>query len=188
MNCQRQVGTYIFIDESGIHKIVDHSTYVLVYIETNNYELLNNKILEIEKSLKLKEFHWAETAWIVKEKFLEKVLKLDFNVKIAIIKNPINPSLELERVLSHMLIEKDIKYVYIDGKKPKWYERKIKNILRSKNFSVNKLKTIKSSQYPCIRIADMVAGLTRTFYDSKNLNKIKKYYKRLEKKIIVTIK
>lgn len=184
----KQTNWYIFIDESGIHKNIDHSTYVLAYIETNNYEILNNKILKIEKELKIKEFHWAETAWPVKEKFIQEVLKLNFEVKIAIINNPINPSCELERVLSHMLIEKNINYVYIDGKKPKWYEKKIKNILRSKNFSVKKLKTIKSSQYPCIRIADMVAGLTRTYYDSKNLNKIKKYFNQLKKKIIITIK
>lgn len=179
---------FIFIDESGIHKNVDHTSYVLVYIETENYILLNDKILDIEKELKIKEFHWAETVWNVKEKFLNKVLKLDFKVKVAILNNPINPSFELERVLSHLLVENDIDCVYVDGKKPKWYEKKIKNILRSKSFSVHKLKTVKSSQYPCIRIADMVAGLVRSFYDSKNLSKIGKYYKRLEKKIIITVK
>ena len=179
---------YIFIDESGIHKSVDNSVYVLVYIETNNHDFLNKEILKIEKELKIEEFHWAETSWIVKEKFINKVLKLDFSVKIAVFDNPIKPHLELERILSHMLIEKNIDYVYIDGKKPKWYERKIKNILRSKNISVHKLKTVKSSQYPCIRIADMVAGLTRSFYDSKNFNKIEKYYRRLVKKIIITVK
>lgn len=179
---------YIFIDESGIHKNVDNSVYVLVYIEINNHDFLNKEILSIEKELKIKEFHWAETSWIVKEKFIKKVLKLDFSIKIAVFNNPIKPQLVLEKILSHMLIEKNIDYVYIDGKKPKWYERKIKNILRSKNISVHKLKTVKSIQYPCIRIADMVAGLVRSFYDSKNLNKIEKYYQRLKKKIIITIK
>jgi hypothetical protein len=179
---------YIFIDESGIHKNVDNSVYVLVYIEIDNYDFLNKEILKIEKDLKIKEFHWAETVWVVKEKFINRVLKLDFKVKIAVLDNPINPQLKLEQILAHMLIEKNINYVYIDGKKPKWYERKIKNILRSKSFSVHKLKTIKSSQYPCIRIADMVAGLVRSFYDSKNLNKIEKYYMRLINKIIITIK
>lgn len=179
---------YVFIDESGIHKDVDHSVYVLVCIETDNYAFLNKEILKIEKELKIKEFHWTETVWVIKEKFINKVLKLDFKVKVAVLNNPINPHLELERTLSHMLIEKNIDYVYIDGKKPKWYERKIKNILRSKSFSVHKLKTVRSSQYPCIRIADMVAGLIRSFYDSKNLNKIEKYYRKLKKKIIITVK
>lgn len=106
---------YIFIDESGIHKSVDNSVYVLVYIETNNYDFLNKEILKIEKELKIKEFHWAETVWVIKEKFINKVLKLDFNAKIAVFNNPIKPYLELERTLSHMLIEKNIDYVYIDG-------------------------------------------------------------------------
>ncbi|HPT65918.1 MAG TPA: DUF3800 domain-containing protein [Candidatus Woesebacteria bacterium] len=179
---------YIFIDESGIHKDVDHSVYVLVYIGINDCEYFDKVVLETEKNLKIKEFHWAETTWAIKEKFLDKILKLDFELKVAVINNPINPSRELERVLSHLLIEKDIKCVFIDGKKPKWYERKIKNILRSKNFSVRKLKTVKSNQFPGIRVADMAAGLIRTFYDSRKIEKVEKFYKRLEKKIIITVK
>lgn len=179
---------YIFIDESGIHKNIDHSVYVLAYVETENYLLLNDEIISIQNELKIKEFHWAETVWNVKERFLNKILKLDFKVKIAVLNNPINSNIDLERILYHLLIENNIDCVYIDGKKPKWYEKKIKNILRSKNFSVHKLKTVKSSQYPCIQLADMVAGLTRSFYDQKNLNKLGKYYKRLEKKIIITVK
>jgi hypothetical protein len=179
---------YIFIDESGIHKNVDNSTYVLVYVEMNDCAILDKEILKIEKNLKIKEFHWAETVWSVKEKFIEKTLKLNFTVKIAVFNNPIKPQLTLEKVLMHMLIEKDINCVYIDGKKPKWYERKIKNILRSKNISVHKLKTVKSAQYPCIRLADMVAGLARSFYDLKNPGRLEKYFKRLEKKVIITIK
>jgi len=179
---------HIFIDESGIHKNIDHSVYVLAYVETENYLLLNDEIINIQNDLKIKEFHWAETVWKVKEQFLNRILKLDFKVKIAVLNNPIKPNIELERILSHMLIEHNIECVYIDGKKPKWYERKIKNILRSKNFSVYKLKTVRSSQYPCIQLADMVAGLARSFYDQKNLNKLEKYYKRLEKKIIITVK
>ena len=50
---------YVFIDESGIHKDIDNSVYVLVYIEKNDYESLNEQILKIENDLKIKEFHWA---------------------------------------------------------------------------------------------------------------------------------
>ena len=179
---------FIFIDESGIHKDIDHSVYVLVYIEVENCDLLNNAVLKIENDLQIKEFHWSETVWPVKEKFIKRILKLNFKIKIAVLDNPIIPNIELEKILSHMLIERNIDYVYIDGKKPKWYEKRIKNILRSKSFSVSKLRTVKSSQFPCIRIADMVAGLTRTYYDSKNINKIEKYFLALKKKIIITIK
>lgn len=178
----------IYIDESGIHKKVDHSTFALAYISFANSRLIENKIIEIEKSLKIKQFHWSKTVWKVKEKFLSEALKLDFEVKIAIIKNPIDPSTELEKVLVHTLVEKKIKNIFIDGKKPKWFENRIKKVLRDKGITIRKLKTVKASQYPGIRLADMVAGLVRSYHDKKNLDKISKYFRRLNKKIILTIK
>ncbi|MDI6602626.1 MAG: DUF3800 domain-containing protein [Patescibacteria group bacterium] len=177
----------VFIDESGIHKEMEHSTFVLVYIETENYGEIEKRILAVENQLKIDYFHWAKAVWKVKEKFMDAVLGLDFKVKIAIIKNPINPAQELERVLIHMVVERNIRNIYIDGKKPKWYERKIKKILRDKGISVRKLRTVKSSQYAGIRLADMVAGLSRSYFDKRNLERISNYYQRLKKKIIVII-
>jgi len=174
----------VFIDESGIHKEIEHSTFVLVYVETENYEEIEKQIREIEKWLKIDYFHWAKTVWKVKEKFLDEVLKLDFRAKIAVVKNPAQ---ELERVLTHMIVERNIRNIYIDGKKPKWYERKIKKILRDKGISVKKLRTVKSSQFAGIRLADTVAGLSRSYFDKKNLERISPYYQRLKKKIIVMI-
>ena len=177
----------IFVDESGVHKNVDNSTFVLVYLEIENYNQLEKEIKKIEKELKIDYFHWKEMVWNVKKKFMERMFKLDFNVKIAVIKNPINPNKELERVLMHMIVEKDIRNIYIDGKKPKWYEKKIKKILRDKGISVKKLKTVRSSQYAGIRLADMVAGLSRSYFDKKNLKRISEYYQRLQKKVIVIV-
>jgi len=177
----------VFIDESGIHKKIEHSTFVLVYIETENYGEIEKQIQEVENKLKINYFHWAKMVWKVKEKFMDAVLGLDFKAKIAVIENPINPAQELERVLTHMIVERNIRNIYIDGKKPKWYERRIKKILRDKGISVKKLRTVKSSQFPGIRLADMVAGLSRYYFDKKNLAKISTYYQRLQKKIIVMI-
>lgn len=39
----------IYFDKSGIHKQVDNSTFALVYVETENVEVLENKILRLEK-------------------------------------------------------------------------------------------------------------------------------------------
>lgn len=178
----------VFIDESGIHKKVDHSTFALAYITVNNYDQIEQRILQIEKKLKINNFHWSETIWKTKKEFMDLALSLDFNVKIAIVKNPVRPDWELEKVLSHTIIEKDIKKIFIDGKKPKWYERKIKHILRDKNISVKKLKTVTDQQSAGIRLADMIAGLTRSYFDKKNPKRFNKYYKRLEKKIIILIK
>ena len=175
----------VFIDESGIHKDVDYSTFVLVYIEIENYNQLEKEIEKIERELKIDCFHWKKTVWNVKKKFMDRMLGLDFNVKIAVIKNPINSAMELERVLIQMIVEKNIRNIYIDGKKPKWYERKIKKILRDNGVSVRKLKMVKSTQYAGIRLADMVAGLSRSYFDKKNLKKISAYYQKLRKKIIV---
>lgn len=178
----------IFIDESGIHKRVDHSTFALAYVEFDDYPEIEKKIIEIEKDLEIDSFHWAETVWSVKEKFMNETLKLDFKVKIAVVKNPVDPAAELEKILLHTIVERNIRNIYIDGKKPKWYENKIKNILRGKSISVKKLKTVKDSQSAGIRIADMVAGLSRSYFDKKKPEvRFTKFYKKLQKKIIVII-
>jgi hypothetical protein len=180
----------IFIDESGIHKQIDHSTFVLVYIEIQNYDLICKELEKIESDLKIGKFHWSEISWRIKEKFLTEVLKLNFKPKVAVVKNPIKPYLELEKCLSYMIIEKEkeIECIFIDGKKPKWYERRIKKMLRDKNIKTRKLRTVKSEQCPGVRLADMVAGLARSYFDQKNPNRINKYYRKLEKKGLMVIK
>ena len=175
----------IFIDESGIHKKIDHSSFALVYVEIEEFNLVEKKVSEIERSLKIEKFHWSEVAWKFKEKFIKEVLKLNFKVKIAIIKNPVNPSKELERVLSHMAIERNISNIFIDGKKPRWYGLKIKKVLRDKGVSVRKVRTVNDDQIACVRLADMVAGLCRSYFDKKNDKRFSKYCKALEKKIII---
>lgn len=176
---------YIFIDESGIHKKIDHSSFSLVYIEVDNFQLIEEKICAIESKLKIEKFHWSEVAWKFKEKFIQEALKLDFKVKIAIVKNPVHPAKELERILSHMAIERNISCIFIDGKKPKWYELKIKKILRDKGVSARKVKMVKDDQIACVRLADMVAGLSRSYFDRKNEKKLCGYYKKLEKKLVI---
>ena len=96
---------YIFIDESNIHNFIGNSTFVLVYIEVDNYSKITEKILAIEKELSINNFHWSESTLAVKDKFLERILSLDFKFKLAVIKNPINPLKEMERILPHMAIE-----------------------------------------------------------------------------------
>ena len=167
--------------------IHDHSTFAISYIKFEDYSEIEKNVIKIESNLKIEYFHWSDTVWKVKEKFMDEMFKLDFQAKIAVVKNPINPSKELEKVLLHTIVENNIRTIFIDGKKPKWFESKIKKVLRDKGVSVRKLKTVKSKQCAGARIADMVAGLARTYYDKKNLDKIEKYYKKLKKKLIVVI-
>src|SRR3989338_8519008 len=125
---------YVFIDESNIHTSIGNSTFVLVYIEVNNYLKINEKILAIERELLINNFHWSQSSLPLKDKFLEKILFLDFKFKLAVIKNPINSLQEMERILPHMAIESNIFKIIIDGNKPKKYERKIKKILRDRGL------------------------------------------------------
>lgn len=50
----------IFIDESGIHKQIGHSTASVVYVEVTNLEKFEKKLKKIEADLKISYFHWAE--------------------------------------------------------------------------------------------------------------------------------
>ena len=157
----------IFIDESGTHKAVDHATIVLVYVEITDLAKFESKVELIEKELGIRYFHWNTERWVTREKFLEKLLKLDFTLKVAILKNPVQFSKSLEDVLRHLVIEGNIRKIMIDGKKPKWYSQKLKKVLRDKGISVRKVTMVrKDESSPGIRVADCLAGLIRYKYDN----------------------
>jgi hypothetical protein len=63
---------YIFIDESGTHKDIDHSTFVLVYVAVNDYQTLERKVQALEARLRRGAFHWKDTVWKVKKEFMEE--------------------------------------------------------------------------------------------------------------------
>lgn len=178
---------FVFIDESGVHKTTDHSTVAVVYLAVDNYDAFESAVRSVEERLKLSSFHWSETAWPVKRQFLDAVLNLKFEAKVAILKNPATLSKNLETVLLHMIVEPDIRAVYLDGKKSKRYERTLKKVLRDRGISVKKLRTVHDEQFAGIRVADMVAGLVRTVADGKNLQRLQPYYDRLKKKLIITL-
>lgn len=178
---------YIFIDESNIHSRIGNSTFVLVYIEVINYADVSDKILKIEKELVIEVFHWSESTLAVKVKFLEKILEVDFKFKLAVIKNPISPLNELERILPHMAIESNIRKIIIDGSNPKRYEKRIKKILRDNGLSLKKLKTANDTSEAGLRLADAVAGLCRWHFDGKNQELADKYYKKLQNKLIIKL-
>lgn len=54
----------VFIDESGVHKTDGHSCFALVYVATNNAELLERSIIEIERRNRMTAFHWTDQPWI----------------------------------------------------------------------------------------------------------------------------
>ena len=172
----------VFIDESGIHKSIDHSVFALVYISTEDREVLERAVIEIEKKLNITDFHWSDHSWKVREKFIRELAKLPFTAKIAIFKNPINTAQALEWSLIHLLVDKDIDQIHIDGKKPRWVEHKFKKVLRDKGITVRHLRTDRHTSSPGIRVADAIAGLSRSYYDKKSKN-AEKLWKIISKKI-----
>lgn len=171
----------IFIDESGTHKQADHATIALVYVEITNLESVEQAVEKNEKELGIKYFHWTDERWDTREKFIEKLLKLDFSLKVAILDNPVKLSKSMEEALRHLVVEANIKKIMIDGRKPKWYNQKIKKVLRDKGVSVKKIVTVrKEESSPGIRMADCLAGLIRYHYDNPN-SLASKWYNKLKK-------
>lgn len=178
---------FVFIDESGTNKGSGHAVFALVYIAVKNYEIFDSAVSEIEKKLKIDSFHWAKSAPPVRSKFLEGLMKLDFKAKVAIVRNPSLPDSEMERLLPHMLIERNIHSIILDGEKPKWYQKKLKKILRDRGVTTKKLKMENDRSSAGIRAADAIAGLTRTYYAGKGGSLIQARFEQLRRKKIVLV-
>jgi len=178
---------YIVIDESGIHKQDGKSVIALVYIETNNLAKLEVLVTQTEEDLEIKPFHWAHTNWKVREKFISAITRGQFNIKLAIIPNPVKIDASMEEALRHLIVEKHINQILIDGSKPKSYSRKLKKILRDKGVSVKKLRTINDQSSPAMRVADAVAGITRYHSEKPDNQQIKPLYKKIKPKIEIII-
>jgi len=178
---------YIFIDESGVHKKEGKSSIALVYLSTENISSLERKVIKTESSLGIASFHWAHSSWPVRKKFIEALCKENFSLKIAFIKNPFHESKDYEYALAHLIIEKDISNIIIDGRKSKTYERKIKKILRDKGISVKKLKTANDEAFPALRVADAIAGVARCHNDNPEDERANDLYAKISAKILITL-
>jgi|SRR3989344_2582913 len=172
----------IYIDESGTHKQSGHTANAVVYITLDNIEVVESQLKQILVDLKLESFHWADHGWKVREKFLKEVIKLDFTFKVGIFKNPVKMGEMTEAVFQHLITEKDIEKVWIDGKQPKWYERRLKKVLRDKGISVKKLRTVRNeASQPGIQLADSLAGLSRYHFENPEAKDAKRWFERLKK-------
>lgn len=172
----------VFIDESGVHKQEGHSTTSVVYVEVANLEKFTAGLIKLEKNLRIAYFHWTEERWMMREKFLDGIMDLDFSVKIAVFRNPVNPAGMIEAVLRNLITEPKIRKIFIDGKKPRWYEQRMKKILRDKGISVKKLKTVRNdTAEPGIQLADALAGLSRYYFDNPEAAEAKKWMGKLKR-------
>ncbi|MBI4034864.1 MAG: DUF3800 domain-containing protein [Candidatus Chisholmbacteria bacterium] len=149
----------------------------------------NEKIKRIEADLRLDSFHWSEERWDVRNKFLTEIVKLDFTAKVAIFKNPVRPEKMMKVVFQHLITEGKIRNIFLDGKKPKWYELSLKKALRDKGVSVRKLRTVNDKSQPGVQVADCIAGLVRRHYDNQNEENSRRWFDKLkrEKKLIMQL-
>lgn len=179
----------VFIDESGIHKQTGYCSSSVVYVEVKNLEKFEKQLREIERDLNISFFHWAEERWLMKNKFLEQIFKLDFLVKVAIFENPVQPKEVLEAVFQHLIVEENIKRIFIDGEKPKWYEHKLKKVLRDKGITAKKLRTVRSKAEVGIQLADALASLARYYHDNPKGKDAAKWFNKLktEKKLRIEL-
>ena len=50
---------HVFIDESGIHKSVDHCAIAFIYVCFENKDEIEKEIVDIENNLGISHFHWS---------------------------------------------------------------------------------------------------------------------------------
>jgi len=179
--------TYVFIDESGINKKIDYSCFAFVFIKQSDYKFIEKSISELEKKLNIENFHWSEDNWNVKKNLLKEILNKNINLKIKILINPINQGKELIGCFLDFMKDNRNYYVFIDGKKSKKYENKIKKYLKDNNIPIKKIRTIKDNNSVGIKIADYTAGFFRYYFDNQshvNLDLINLFNKMLKYKVI----
>jgi len=136
-----------------------------VYVAVKDLEATEQLVLKAEQSAGIHGFHWAHRNWHMRRRFIEEIATGDFKVKIAYVTNPIVLDKALSEALQHLLAERHISQILVDGDKPKTYTRQLKKVLRDKGITVRKIRSVKDEAYPMIRIADAVAGAARATYD-----------------------
>ena len=176
----------ISIDESGTHKQDGKSVIALVYIEANDLEAMDKLVLKAEETAGISGFHWSHRNWQMRKSFVESIAKGDFRIKVAYVTNPIKLDKALEEALQHLIVERGISQILIDGDKPKQYTRQLKKVLRDKGITVKKIRTVNDEAYPVIRIADAVAGVVRSTYDDPE-GRAAPLFKLIEQKIELRI-
>ena len=179
---------YIFIDESGIHKQSGLSSVVLVYIGVENIHNFNAAVEQIEKDLGIHAFHWTDQSWDFRKNFITALAKLDFTFKVALFENPFYATTSYEYVLRHLIVEKNINSVVIDGKKGRVYEHKLTKILRQKGVAARKVITGNDEGYPALRAADALAAVIRRFENDRENKYASDIYNKIKKKISIIIR
>jgi hypothetical protein len=161
----------IYIDESNISAVVGNSVYCAILIFYCDRDRIGEEILYLENKLNINYLHWVDMPWKLRIRFGEEIRKFDFMCNVIIYKNPIKQDSILEDFLPKIFdINKDVYKITIDGKKNNKYIHKLNNKLKNRGVNFNKIIFTDDKNEVLIRLADFMAGLIRSYVDSKNRN------------------
>ena len=172
----------IYIDESGISKGDGYSTIACIVIVSDTD--LTEKIKKIEKDNNIEVLHWKEMSWRVRDKVIRDIVKLPIKARVFVCKNPSNIPKYMKDYLLPLISNENIKNIYIDGKKNRSFKNNFKSGLRANSISTKDLFFVNDEDEPLVRVADIVAGCVRYYYDNQGLGKVENLYRSLKKNII----
>lgn len=177
----------VFIDESGTHLSAGIATIAAVYIEEKVYAQVEREFMEAEQTTGVKNFHWTDEKWAKREQILEHIINSNLTAKIAVLTMNKKTLTEYQIALAHLIVERDIKRVYLDGRQPAYFVNQLKKVLRDKGVHTKKIFPVRRDQASAgIRIADCIAGLMRGHYEHKGQNH-EKWYRKLKRAGVLTI-
>lgn len=125
-------------------------------------------------------------SWKVREKFATELSRLDFSAHVVIHKNPINIREAFIKSMEYSIVNEDYGTMIIDGGKDDKLIKIIRNFLRSKNNSISKIRQKSDESAPVLRIADFIAGATRSYYDDPENINAKNIIDKVKSKILFT--
>lgn len=175
------------LDESNIHRPIGYSSIVLVHVaDLEALYALDSHVLATEKLLGIRPFHWWKARWQVREDYIRELLKADFRLRVALVRNPVSIEVEVERALTYLITERQVQRIIIDGSRPREYSSRLKKVLRDKGVKVMKLRNETDHARPALRVADCFAGLMR-YHAEESTVQSAQLYQETESRIDVTM-
>ena len=167
-NETRNQKVYAFVDESG-QETLGALFLVSVVVTDQEYETLNDLLLEIEQQSKKGQSKWGKTRFEYRVAYISAVIahasfkeliffsqytqtKAYFDLTVA----------TTAKALAHKNQEDRPVTVIVDGLTGKSIDR-FKRGLRAQQINVRKVKGARDEAEPLVRLADAVAGFLRDF-------------------------